>query len=96
LQDTYLRARNAWDGFRGGDARAWLAMIARHAFSSHRRKRYLQAEVSLEVEAELPAPATDEHRLADLRQALMALSPALRDALIMKHYGGFSDVAGNL
>lgn len=31
VQDAYLRASRAFDGYRGGDARAWLLRIVRNA-----------------------------------------------------------------
>jgi len=90
LQDTYLLASKGWAGFRGGDVQAWLATIARNIYYSHCRRRYVRAEVPLAVEVEQPAPYRDEHLLADLRQAIVSLPSSLRDALVMKHYGGFS------
>ncbi|WP_040846940.1 sigma factor, partial [Nitrospirillum viridazoti] len=30
VQDAFLRAHRAFDGFRGGDARAWLLTIVRN------------------------------------------------------------------
>ncbi|HEY3379670.1 MAG TPA: sigma-70 family RNA polymerase sigma factor [Armatimonadota bacterium] len=90
LQDTYLLACRGWAGFRGGDVRAWLATIARHAFYSHCRKRYVRAEEPLETDMAHALPLDDASLLVAVRQAIAGLPPALRDALLMKHYGGFS------
>jgi RNA polymerase sigma-70 factor, ECF subfamily len=38
-QETYLRAYRGIDGFRGGDFRAWLFAILRHAFIDECRRR---------------------------------------------------------
>lgn len=38
-QETYLRAYRGFDGFRGGDPRAWLFTILRHAFIDECRRR---------------------------------------------------------
>lgn len=38
-QETYLRAFRAFSGFRGGDVRAWLFAIMRHAFLDDCRQR---------------------------------------------------------
>jgi RNA polymerase sigma-70 factor, ECF subfamily len=93
LQETYLAARAGIGSYRGGDARAWLAAIARNAFRMQVRRRGYRAEVSLEehaMAADLEAPACDLHELLALRQMLAALPEALRIALIMKHYAGYT------
>jgi RNA polymerase sigma-70 factor (ECF subfamily) len=38
-QETYLRAYRGFTGFRGGDVRAWLFTILRHAFLDECRRR---------------------------------------------------------
>jgi RNA polymerase sigma-70 factor (ECF subfamily) len=38
-QETYLRAYRGYSGFRGGDIRAWLFTILRHAFLDDCRRR---------------------------------------------------------
>jgi len=102
LQETYLRARDGISGYRGGDARAWLAAIARNACFAHARRRYFSSEVPLETDACVRAgtqPGSTGHvDLIALRQAISDLPPALRDALIMKHYGGltYSEIAERL
>ncbi len=90
LQETYLRACRGWGAYRGGDLAAWLGAIARNVFYSHCRRRYLRAEVPLDAREEWAAPTDDEHLRLDLRTAIADLSPLLRDALVMRHYGGFS------
>ncbi len=102
LQETYLRAWDGISGYRGGDARAWLAAIARNACFAHARRRYFSSEVPLETDAYVRAgtqPGSTGHvDLIALRQAISDLPPALRDALIMKHYGGltYSEIAERL
>ena len=39
LQETYLRARSGLSAYRGGDAKAWLAAIARNVFYAHARRK---------------------------------------------------------
>jgi RNA polymerase sigma-70 factor (ECF subfamily) len=48
-QETYLRAYRAIDGFRGGDFRAWLFAILRHAFLDECRRRGRSPVVELDV-----------------------------------------------
>jgi RNA polymerase sigma-70 factor, ECF subfamily len=47
-QETYLRAFRAFADFRGGDVRAWLFTILRHAFLDECRRRGRQPVVELE------------------------------------------------
>ncbi len=91
LQETYLRARAGISSYRGGDGRAWLGAIARNVFSGHLRRRHVQAEVPL-GDHEPPARDATQDRveLLAVRQAIADLAPALRTALIMKHYAGFT------
>lgn len=94
LQETYLHARSGIEGFRGGDARAWLAAIAKNAFYAHARRSSTKLETSLLPDDELGSEASTGSSsylaLLELRQAVADLSPTLRTALIMKHYGGFT------
>ena len=48
-QETYLRAFRGFAGFRGGDARAWLFTILRHAFIDECRKQGRYKTVELDV-----------------------------------------------
>lgn len=94
LQETYLHAASGLPNYRGGDARAWLAAIAKNAFYAHARRSSTRLETSLlpddEVGAEASTGSTSYLTLLELRQAVSDLSPTLRTALIMKHYGGFT------
>ena len=101
LQETYLRARDGFAGYRGGDGRAWLTAIAKNVFYTHARRKYFGSEVVLDSDA----PAENDllgsrgHvALISLRQAIADLPAALRQALIMKHYGGYtySEIAQRL
>lgn len=103
LQDTYLLARSGFSGYAGGNAQAWLSAIARNSYFGHRRRRYFSAEESLELAGEraddTPAIDSDERlSLFAIRQAMSCLEPALRDALLMKHYGGcgYHEIAAHL
>lgn len=99
LQETYLNARAGIESFRGGDARAWLCAIARNAFYTHARRKYVHAEVFSE---ELCDTAhQDQPDLAaglELKRAVDGLSPKLRAALLMRHYAGYTyeEIANHL
>lgn len=59
VQDAYLRAFRFFDGFRGGDDRAWLLTIVRKRCYSWLRKR-TQAENMAEFDEQLHSPAVPE------------------------------------
>ena len=94
LQQTYLNARSGMAGYAGGSSRAWLAQIARRVFFTHRRRRYVQVEQSLECSVdeagEDSVGSLDHLMLIELRRAISELGPQVRAALIMKHYGGLT------
>lgn len=102
LQETYLRARSGLPSYRGGDARAWLAAIAKNVFYAHARRTSTRMETALLPDEGVGAePSTGSPTYLNaflLRQAVSDLSPTLRTALIMKHYGGFtySEIAERL
>ena len=93
-QETYLRARSGISGYRGGDARAWLAAIARNVFYQHSRRKYTQLERPYDTQAELTTghvrSAYEDELQIDLRETLANLDPVLRTTLVMKYYGGFT------
>jgi RNA polymerase sigma-70 factor (ECF subfamily) len=94
LQETYCRAHAGLSGYRGGDARAWLAAIARNVFRAQLRRERGAAGRWADVGAPERAPAaagSGEHvtRLA-VREALVRLSPLVRQALVLRHYLGLS------
>lgn len=90
LQDTFLRARAGISGFRGGNERAWLTVIAKNVFRDHLRKRYVRLETVLDSDPVSAAEPRDHALHFDLRRALSTLDPALRTALLLKHYGGYT------
>lgn len=99
LQESYLKAREGFGGYRGGEPRAWLASIARNAFYSHLRLRYVRSESPLsEHDALRLGPVEQSLDLIEIRRAMADLPKAQRDALVMKHYGGYSyeDIATHM
>jgi len=90
LQETYLRAYAGFAGYRGGDGRAWLAAIARNVFYTHLR-RYRDVPYAELPEDDIGKDDTVDHldRLG-IRQALDELSPDLKTAILLRHYGDLS------
>ncbi len=102
VQNAYLRAFRFADGFRGGDARAWLLTIVRNTyFSTLRDGRQRRGDVSFDDElhgAEAgPLADNDPARIAAGRdtgrcvdQALAQLPAAFREVLVMKEMDDLS------
>ena len=94
-QETYLKAYQAFDQFRGPNAKAWLCAILRHAFLDHcRRRRHELPFVPLELGApagdrgEARAPSAEEQVLdgqldGDVQSALRALPDEWRLVLLL-------------
>lgn len=92
VQDAYLRALRHFDGFRGGDGKAWMLAIVRNVCYTMRRRR--SRGVELEFDEELHGePSPDDAPDADLvrsatRDAVMRamerLPMELREALVLR------------
>lgn len=92
VQDAFLRALRHFDGFRGGDARAWVLAIVRNVCHSARRRR--PGRVELEFDEELHSgAAADDGPDADLMRtasrdavlrALERLPLVLREVLVLR------------
>jgi len=58
VQETYLRAYRAWEGFQPGtNARAWLFTICRNVFLRSRERRGRAVEIPVDVDPEVEALA---------------------------------------
>jgi len=97
VQDAYVRALAGFDGFRGGDGRAWMLAIVRNRFYDWARERKLKATAPLagaDGEDDLdywdPDQDTPEDALARKDEALRVrvmidrLPPRLREVLVLK------------
>jgi RNA polymerase sigma factor (sigma-70 family) len=90
-QDAMLRAFRAFDGFRGGDAKAWLLTIVRNChYSAAGRKRKTvplpeEEETDIATDAPDPERATiDADRARKLNQAIASLPDEFREALVLR------------
>lgn len=88
VQNAFLRAFKASDGYRGGDARAWLLTIVRHTFYTDLRDRHRErGDVGFDEELHGSggddgpessyAVGSDPARLAAIRDAGDAVNRAL-------------------
>jgi RNA polymerase sigma-70 factor (ECF subfamily) len=100
VQEAYLRAFRSFDGFRGGNPRAWLLSIVRNTCYSWLRQRHAQL-VDTDAEADAaqvpddPAagPEAQVIRRADgvlLRRALDELPVEYREAIVLRELEGMS------
>jgi RNA polymerase sigma factor (sigma-70 family) len=108
VQEAYLRAFRFWEGYHGGDARAWLLAIVRNTcFTWMQQNRAPGAMTTFdeEVHSEESDAATPETLLlqsadqALVRQALEELPVHFREVLVLRELEGLSykeiaDVAG--
>jgi len=86
-QDAYLRAFQAWDGFDGADARAWLHTIGlRLAFNRLRRRRIWDRF----LRSYPPNPSWVLPERLDLWAALGELRPEQRAALLLNVVDGYT------
>jgi RNA polymerase sigma-70 factor (ECF subfamily) len=92
VQEAYMRAFRFFDGFRGGDGRAWLLAIVRNtALTWLRRKKSLtQVEFDEETHGRDAEAATVEARLvegtklAQVRDCLNLLPAEFREVVVMR------------
>jgi RNA polymerase sigma-70 factor (ECF subfamily) len=90
VQDSYLKAFQAWGRYRDGNARAWLLTIVRRQAYDWLRRERAHDLIDIE-EADVPGQAgTQESDLirdqtaGRLRAAVMALPLAFRETVILK------------
>ncbi len=99
VQEAVLRALTYFDGFRGGDARAWLLTIVRRTCYTQLERRQALAQ-AVEFDEELhvaPAAAADpdaalaERAAADaLWRALGGMPLEFREILVLRELEGLS------
>lgn len=103
VQESYLRALRFFDGFRGGDSRAWLLKIVRNTcYSWARKKRPAGAEEEFDEAVHSSGAAGGgaspdaEAKLVSgaeserVRRALDALPEAFREVLVLREIEGLS------
>jgi RNA polymerase sigma-70 factor (ECF subfamily) len=107
-QDACLRALRFFDGFRGGDGRAWLLAIVRRTAWTWLQRNRPRTEV-VEFDEELhgaedlsPNPEVTLARAGDIetvRRAIESLPPVFREVIILRELEGcaykeIADIAG--
>jgi RNA polymerase sigma-70 factor (ECF subfamily) len=99
VQESFLLALRFYEGFRGGDARAWLLKIVRNTCYSWARKNRAggpQEEFDETVHSDPEKRADAEEKLVSraeserVRGALEALPEAFREVLVLREIEGLS------
>jgi RNA polymerase sigma factor (sigma-70 family) len=91
VQEACLRAFQYYDGFRGGDSRAWLLTIVRHTCYSWLQKNRAHELVSFDEELnDVESDTTPEEKMLahidqqTLRRALEELPVEFREVIILR------------
>jgi RNA polymerase sigma-70 factor (ECF subfamily) len=99
VQDACLRALKYFDGFRGGDGRAWVLAIVRNTAFTRRRRHRLEtsaAEFDEQLHSDAVADLNPEAALAgsaareSLHQALDRLPAEFREVIVLRELQGLS------
>lgn len=94
VQDAVLRALRYFDGFQGGDARAWLLAIVRNCCHTWLRRNrssdatvpYADSETSAELQAptEADALAIQSSERDTIRRAVATLPAEFREVIVLR------------
>lgn len=99
VQEAFLRAIRHFEGFRGGDGRAWILSIVRNtSFTQLRRRRAAGERVEFDETIHSPddggsPPEADRARALateSLQQALDRLAIEFREVLVLRELEGLS------
>lgn len=96
VQDAFLKAFKALDGFRGGDARVWMLSIVRNTAMNFLRSR--KQDVAIGLDHLEPADGSpnpeqgllEESRREQVRRAISRLEPEFRETLVLREIEGLS------
>ena len=98
VQESFTRAFQRRDTFRGGDARVWLLAIVRNTTMSYLRRRQSSAESPWSPEVKDPVDASltaeqaliEKSRTDQLRTAIAALPADYREVIVLRELEGLA------
>ena len=97
VQEAYIKALKGFEGFRGGNARAWILMIVRNTAFTWLKKHYSDSDIIPFDEAVHQLPTEEslsessyEERLRQLHEALAKLPVEFREILVLRDFEGWS------
>lgn len=96
VQEASLKAFQALDRFRGGDARVWVLAIVRNTAMNFLRRR--KPDVASDFDRLEPADRSpnpeqgllEESRREQIRRAIARLEPEFRETLVLREIEGLS------
>lgn len=89
VQETYLRAVRALDGYRGeAPVRAWLLSIARRVCADHVRRRQRSRRLTERLALDLPDSSIEPSEHVD--DLLQGIDPDRREAFVLTQLIGLS------
>ena len=88
-QEAMLRAFRAFDGYRGGDAKAWLLAIVRncHYTAAGQTRKTVPLPEDSQIASDAPDPersAIDRDRARKLNRAIASLPEEFRETLVLR------------
>ena len=88
-QEALLRAFRAFDGYRGGDAKAWLLAIVRncHYTAAGQKRKTVPLPEDSDIASDAPDPersAIDTDRARKLNRAIASLPDEFRETLVLR------------
>ncbi|HYK17220.1 MAG TPA: sigma-70 family RNA polymerase sigma factor [Bryobacteraceae bacterium] len=95
VQEAFMRAFRFFDGFHGGDSKAWLLTIVRnscHTWMQQNRKLALEENIG-DYESTAPSPEAVVIENVDreaLRRAIEELPAEFREAIVLRELEGLS------
>ncbi|MGA2592979.1 MAG: sigma-70 family RNA polymerase sigma factor [Bryobacteraceae bacterium] len=84
VQEAYLRAFRYFDGFQGGDGKAWLLAVVRNTYLTWRRREKGVAKVPFDEETHGSVQLVEKPMTGSLRDCLELLPPEYREVLVMR------------
>src|SRR5882724_3185962 len=90
VQEAYLRAFRFFDGFKGGDGKAWLLAVVRNTCMTWLRRQRVAAVPFDETAhasdraANAEGGLVQEARLGTLRDCIEALPPEYREVIVLR------------
>lgn len=92
VQESYLRAFRAFDGFQGGDGRAWLLAVVRNTCYTWLRKKGEQPILEFdeqihsgdEADSGAEAKLVNQAALSSLQHCIEALQLEFREAMVLR------------
>jgi RNA polymerase sigma-70 factor (ECF subfamily) len=93
VQESYLRAFRFFDGFKGGDGKAWLLTVVRNTFLTWRQRANRTMEIVVQDDVEHTAQTgepsalerlVDASKIRALRNCIEQLPVDYREVLVMR------------